>query len=126
MAADGEYKIMAPQPWGFGTGYAAEYSADDVKSTLSSSPSGIRRYTVVLPRSFFYLHEWAIGNGNSQLGINTAIQFWQNGQNGAEGGYPDAQAFSLLTHGIPRDDATALSVLELTEKPTSRWTVIPY
>jgi hypothetical protein len=126
MAADGDYKVMPPQPWSFGPGYAADFSSDSIKSTLSSSPLGIRRYTLVLPRSFFYLHEWAVGNGNSQLGINTAIQFWQNGRNGGAGGYPDDQAFGLLTHELPRDDARALAVLELTEKPTSRWTVIPY
>lgn len=126
MAADGEYPIVTPQPWAFGIGYAADYDPAEIKSTLSSSASGIRRYTIVIPKTFFYLHEWAIGNGNSQLGINTAIQFWQNGGNGIPPGYPDDRAFGLLTNERPRDDVGSLGVLELTDKPTSRWTVIPY
>ncbi len=126
MAADGAYPVVTPTPWAFGTGYAALYQSEQIKSQLSSSPSGIRRFTVILPRNFFYLHEWAIGNGNSQIGINTAIQFYRSPRNGTDGGYPSEQAFSLLTHALPRDDARALAVLELTPKPTNRWTVNLY
>ena len=125
MAADGPYKIVVPQPWAFGTGYAAMFDEAQVKTQLASSPTGTRRFTVTLPRNYFYLHEWAIGNGNSQLGINSAIQFWENSKDGGAGGYVFEKAFSLLTNDLPRDDVDALGVLELTDKPTNRWTVIP-
>ena len=126
-AADGVYPFANPQPWAFGTGYAAVFDPRYIKAQLSSTASGARRFTVTLPRSYLYLHEWAIGNGNSQLGINTGLVFWRGAHEGSTpGGYPDDISFSLLANGRHRDDAEGLAVLELTDKPTSRWTVNPY
>jgi GDSL-like Lipase/Acylhydrolase family len=126
-AADGVYPFANPQPWAFGTGYAAVFDPRFIKAQLSSTTLGTRRFTVTLPRSYLYLHEWAIGNGNSQLGINTALMFWRGAREGSSsGGFPDELSFSLLANGRHRDDAEGLAVLELTDKPTSRWTVNPY
>lgn len=126
-AADGIYRFGNPQPWTFGTGYAALFDPQHIKGQLGSGPGGIRRFTVTLPRSYLYLHEWALGNGNSQLGINTAMMFWKGPREGAPvGDYPNDLYFSLLNHGRHRDDAEGLAVLELTDKPTGRWTVNPF
>ena len=77
---------------------------------LSSSAGGGRRLTVSLPKSYLYRHEWALGNGNSELGINVRL----NG-----GG----RTYFLTRSTRMSDDAGSLSVLELTDKPTRRWTV---
>lgn len=109
-AGDGDATVEAPAVWAFGTGYAAHYDPAEIKATLSSSPSGVRRLAISLPRSYLYDHEWALDNGNSQLGVNFTL---------------DAAGRSLFLTRSTRhpDDAESLTVLELTEKPTQRVTV---
>ncbi|HSJ01833.1 MAG: SGNH/GDSL hydrolase family protein, partial [Verrucomicrobium sp.] len=119
-AADGDARVGPLPPWVFGTGYAMYYDERAVKARLSSRPDGSRRFTVTMPRSYLYLHEWALGNGNSQIGINTSLSIWQKGEDGAKG---SSLPFVLTTNGRYRDDAESLAVLELTDKPTDRWTV---
>lgn len=109
-AGDGKSEIDEVAPWAFGSGYAAVFDTKDIGATLSSSASGARRLTISVPKSYLYLHEWAIGNGNSEMGINIRLS----------GGGREY----FLTQSMRRaDDAESLSVLELTEKPTRRWTV---
>ena len=109
-AADGEAKVQKLAVWTFGTGYAANYDEKEIKATLSSTPDGLRRLTIALPRSYFYDHEWALNNGNSQLGVNFTLR---------------AAGRSLFLTSSTRhpDDAESLAVLELTDKPTLRATV---
>ena len=126
-AADGIYQFGNPQPWAFGMGYAAVFDPRYIKAQLSSTAGGMRRFTVTVPRNYLYLHEWAVGNGNSQLGIDTGIMFWKSShEGGLPGEYPMDLSFMLLSNGRHRDDAESLAVLELTDKPTARWTVNPY
>lgn len=126
-AADGIYPFVTPQPWAFGVGYAALFDPRFIKAQLSSTAGGMRRFTVTVPRNYLYLHEWAIGNGNSQLGINTNIIFWRGSHEGTlPGDYPMDLSFHLLSNGRHRDDVEGLAVLELTDKPTARWTVNPF
>ena len=125
-AADGPCTMVNVQPWAWGTGYGALYDPAHMKATLSSGAQGVRRVNVVIPRPYLYLHEWALGNGNSQLGVNTSIMFWRGPREGApQGDFPADLLFSLVRNYHHRDDAEGLAVLELTEKPTRRWTVIP-
>lgn len=123
-AADGECRVGGLLPWVFGTGYAMSYDAKNVKARLSSRPDGSRRLTVALPRAYLYLHEWQLGNGNSQLGINTVIACWQKDEANPQGG--KYETFFMTANGFNRDDAESLCVLELTDKPTRRWTVRLY
>lgn len=121
-AADGDATVAPLPAWVFGNEYAMYYDEKQVKCRLTSRPDGARRVTITLPRGYLYLHEWAMGNANSELGINTAIQIWQNGENG-QGSY---QTFCLTSNGRHRDDAESLAALELSDKPTGRWTVRLY
>lgn len=121
-AADGDAIVSPLPPWCFGTGYGMFYDEKQIKCRLTSRPDGARRITMALPRGYLYLHEWAMGNANSQLGINTTIQIWQ--QPGDAAG--DYQGFGLTMNGRHRDDAESLAVLELSDKPTGRWTVRLY
>jgi hypothetical protein len=109
-AGDGEAKVDEIAPWAFGSGYAAVFDVKEITAKLSSSASGARRLTITLPKTYLYLHEWALGNGNSEIGINARLS-------GGGRSY-------FLTRGTRRgDDAESLGVLELTDKPTRRWTV---
>ncbi len=109
-AGDGAAQIAPIAPWAFGSGYAAEFDVQEIQAVLSSSASGTRRLTITLPKSYLYRHEWALENGNSQLGINVRLT----------GG---GREYFLTRSARQGDDAESLSVLELTDKPTQRWTV---
>ncbi len=109
-AADGEAEIDPIAPWAFGSGYAAVFETKEIKAVLNSSAGGGRRLTITLPKSYLYRHEWALGNGNSQLGLNVRLK----------GG---GREYFLTRSKRQGDDAESLSVLELTDKPTQRWTV---
>ena len=109
-AADGDAQVDPIAPWAFGSGYAAVFEPKEIHASLSSSAGGGRRLTISLPQSYFYRHEWALGNGNSQLGVNVRFK----------GGGRD---YFLTTSRRQGDDAEGLSVLELTDTPTLRWTV---
>jgi hypothetical protein len=109
-AADGAATVSPIPAWAFGSGYAAEFDPTEIQATLSSSASGGRRLTISFPKSYLYLHEWALGNGNSQLGVN--VRFSGGGRD-----------YFLTRSSRSGDDAEGLSVLELTDKPTLRWTV---
>lgn len=121
-AADGDAKLSSLPPWCFGNGYGMFYDVKMVKAKLSSRPDGSRRLTLTLPRTYLYLHEWSLQNGNSQLGINTSVQIWQTAADNT-GSY---QAYVLTSNGRHRDDAESLAVLELANKSTGRWTVRLY
>ncbi len=121
-AADGDAKLSSLPPWCFGDGYGMFYDVKMVKGKLSSRPDGSRRLTLTLPRTYLYLHEWSLQNGNSQLGINTSLQIWQTSADNT-GSY---QAYVLTSNGRHRDDAESLAVLELANKSTGRWTVRLY
>jgi hypothetical protein len=109
-AADGDGVVDPIAPWAFGSGYAAVFEPEEIQATLSSPASGGRRLMISLPRSYLNRHEWALGNGNSQMGINVRLK----------GG---GREYFLTRSKRQGDDAESLSVLELTDKPTLRWTV---
>lgn len=123
-AADGDAQVAPLPPWCFGTGYGMFFDETQIKAKLSSRPDGARRLTITLPRSYLYLHEWAMGNGNSQLGINTTLGLWQAGEGAKTAG--STSLFALTFNGRHRDDAESLAVLELADKTTGRWTVRVY
>ncbi|MBE7494154.1 MAG: hypothetical protein HS117_04375 [Verrucomicrobiaceae bacterium] len=109
-AADGDATVEKLAVWAFGTGYAANYDEKEITARLASMPDGKRHLTISLPRAYLYDHEWALGNGNSQLGVNFTLR--------AAG-----RRLSLTHSNRHPDDAESLAVLELTDKPTLRATV---
>lgn len=124
-AGDGAGAVGPIAPWAFGTGYGMRFDSAGVQARLTSSPQGTRRLSITLPRSYLYLHEWALGNGNSQLGINVRLSLWQGPHDDQKvGGFPPDRTFVLTQNGRARDDAEGLAVLELTDKPTTRWSVV--
>ena len=123
-APDGAGSIAPIAPWAFGTGYAAEFDPAEIKATLDSTRTGQRRLTVVIPRTYLYLHEWALGNGNSQLGIDLQLNLWR-ALSGRDDPAIETQTWSLTASPRHPDDAEGLAVLELADEATLRWTVLP-
>ncbi|GAA5144324.1 hypothetical protein GCM10023213_34280 [Prosthecobacter algae] len=113
MAVDGAGKVHPVAEWAFGTGYAANFAPKEFQAGLSTGSEG-RQITLTVPRSYLYLHEWALDNGNSQMGLGVRLTL-----QGTEG---------YVTYHLPLtakavNDVEALVVLELTAKPTARATV---
>jgi hypothetical protein len=123
-AADGEATVGGIAPWAFGSGYAAEFDAAEIEARLDSTLTGQRRITVSIPRSYLYLHEWAMGNGNSQLGLDMTLTLWR-ALNRRPSPEVDTEVFRLVHSSRHPDDAEGLAVLELAPEPTPRWTVLP-
>ena len=108
----------------FGNGYDRVIDEKNIRAALETRGDGTRRITVVIPRAYFYNHPWALGNGNSTLGINTSIALFQGDL--TTGGYPLESTFLLADPGVKREDARYFPQLELSEKPTPRWSVFVY
>ncbi len=124
-AADGDGLLAQVLPWAFGNGYGGQrFDAASVGAHLSSRPDGSRRLTLMIPRNSFTLHEWALGNGNSELGLSANLGIWQKPDDkNPNGSYMN---FTLIDNGLHKDDAESLAALELTEHPTKRWTARLY
>ena len=117
-SSDGDAKVSSIPPWSFGTGYGMKFDETGVEAKLSTN-LGASTLTVSLPRSYLYLHEWALNNGNSQMAVNAIVRL-----SSAQGGISPDRTWSLTFNGKHADDVEGLAVLELTDQPTTRWTVV--
>lgn len=113
-AVSGPGTVHEVVPWAFGNGYAAGFDPKAFQAELASGPAGTPQIRFTLPRSYLYLHEWALDNGNSQLGLQLRLTL-----NTAQG----PATWTLAPTAKPAADVESLTVLELTEKPTRRVTV---
>ena len=113
-AQAGRGHVQAIPPWAFGTGYAANFDPEQFQSVLSSQGSEHHEIRLTVPRSYLYLHEWALDNGNSQLGLSVNVTL------NTSSGY---DTWSLNPTSKLVGDVESLAVLELSEKPTDRFTV---
>jgi len=113
-AQAGPGHFQAISPWAFGTGYAANFDSEKFQAALSSQGSERHEIRLTLPRSYLYLHEWALDNGNSQLGLSVNLTL------NTASGY---RTWSLNPTTKQVGDVESLVVLELSEKSTGRFTV---
>jgi hypothetical protein len=122
--ADGYGETSRVAPWAFGTGYGASFDSNALPIRLQSMANGVRRISLVVPRSFLYLHDFTPGNGNSHLGLNLHLQFFRQAIKGVSpAGFPETLHYALTHNPLPASSAESLVVLELAEKPTQRWTI---
>jgi len=124
-ATDGPAAKIKGSKFGtFGSGYDRPVKPNTIGAILSTRPSGERRITVTIPRSYFYLHEWAIGNGNSAIGIKPNLGLFALDKDSPAGGaYPGEFDFHLVTPVMAPRDARSLPLLEFTNKASGRWTM---
>jgi hypothetical protein len=114
-AVAGAGRVLPPAAWAFGTGYAAVFDPKVLHAALSSAGVDQHQIQLIVPRTYLYLHEWALDNGNSQLGLNVRLTL------NTSQGY---QTWSLVPSLQEPNSISTHAVLELTSKPTSRATVI--
>jgi len=118
-AEDGAGDVAPIAPWAFGTGYGMRFDSAGAAGAPNQQSTG---HTSALDHpgreADLYLHEWALGNGNSQLGINARLSLRQRPHDDQRWAASRQTAPSVLTqNGRARDDAEGLAVLELTDKP---------
>lgn len=106
---DGPGRIGKFRPAQFGETYDRTLSPFFARAQLAARPGGDWRLTVTFPRSFFYRHEWMTGT-MSTLGFNATLTT------------ANQERFSFVDSPAPDRDPRALGVIELTDKPSSRWT----
>lgn len=110
----------------FGVDYTADLSNKGISALASTRPDGKRRIMVSIPRKYFYCHEYgrvpeqAIGNGNSQFGINTFISLLDPDPKAAIR-FPNNLQFLLVRPLVTKYDAETLGALELSNPRTGRW-----
>ncbi len=114
-ATAGKGHVHDVSAWAFGTGYSATFAAKEFRATHTASGGDRHQIQLTIPRTYLYLHEWALDNGNSQIGLNVRLTL-----NTAQG----YRTWSLAPTAKSANDAAAMAVLELSTKPTSRATVI--
>jgi len=117
---DGGIRISALRPAVFGNGYGKKLNKTAIKTTRQALPDGGEKLSITIPRSYFYLHEWALGNGNSLLGINTRVRV-QGASATDDIPYNADGEYLLVDPTMTRFNTQSLSVLELSAKPTGRW-----
>jgi hypothetical protein len=121
-AVDGPALVHHVAPWAFGNGYSAVFDPAEFAATLSTAPDGRRKISLSIPKTYLYLHEWALENGNSQLGINLRLTSRQRPLGGEE----KLETYALSLNAKAPEDVESLIVLELSEKPTPRATINLY
>lgn len=115
---DGAAERMSElRPAVFGDWYNRELDNEQLTAESSELPDGRTRYSVRIPRSYLYLHEYALGNGNSLLGVNAELFFAK------DGAYPPDRCFTIVESGLSPYTAESLTVLELAQPSTGRWSV---
>ena len=73
-------RLSALKPAVFGDWYDRTLDRTALGATHTQLADGRVRYAVTIPRSYLYLHEFALGNGNSVLGVNASLMFAKAGQ----------------------------------------------
>ena len=114
-------RLSELKPAVFGDWYNRALNNEELGATRTDLPDGRSRFTIAIPRSYLYLHEYALDNGNSQFGINAQLMFAKAGQ--PTNPYPADRHFKLIASGINRHSPESLSVLELVDEATGRWSV---
>ena len=114
-------RLSELKPAVFGDWYNRTLDNEELGATRTILPDGRSRFTIAIPRSYLYLHEYALGNGNSQFGINAQLMFAKAGQ--PTNPYPPERHFKLIASGINMHSPESLTVLELVDKATGRWSV---
>ncbi|MEZ5304439.1 MAG: hypothetical protein R3F11_27915 [Verrucomicrobiales bacterium] len=125
-AEDGPGVVHHIQEAAFGNGYDRDLPEVGIGTKFETRPNGSHRVTITVPRSYLYRHEWALGNGNSQLGFNVALMLLRVTEERPDGEHLEDFQFALGTAMIHYRDPLGVSVLELTEKPTGRWSARLY
>lgn len=114
-------RLSELRPAVFGEWYDRALDNNELAASSTVLSDGRRRFSVSIPRSYLYRHEYALGNGNSLFGINAVLSFAKASQ--PEDPYPADRRFVLVDSGLSRHSAESLTVLELAPKSTGRWSV---
>ncbi|CAN5217818.1 hypothetical protein BH23VER1_BH23VER1_23200 [soil metagenome] len=126
-AADGDGRVGNIPLGAFGNGYDRPLDATNIQVKTSTLESGARRVAVTVPRAYFYLHEWAIGNANSGLGLRAVVALTDaEDLQSSPKPVPASRTFTRSWGGMGSSNPRSFLQLELTAKPSGRWSVRVY
>ena len=105
----------------FGDWYNRELNKEELTAKRTQLPNGRTRYSVAIPRSYLYLHEYALGKNESTFGINAELFFARTGR--PTNPYPPELHFTLVKSDLNKYSPESLTVLELARKSSGGWSV---
>ncbi len=125
-AVDGRGTVKGIKEANFGDGYDRLLDPAGITAELTTTPEGRRRFSVVIPRQYFYLHEWRLENPNSMLGLAAKIGFLAPGVGDRPPAFATGTRYVLSENRLGAVDPRSLTALELSNIGTDRWSVRLY
>jgi lysophospholipase L1-like esterase len=121
-----DVKIGGLRPAVFGDGYDLLLDSDNLAVSREVLAGGGMQVVLKIPRSYLYHHEWALGNGNSIIGISSRVNILEVTAEHPDGDAPASRRFVLNEPGESPHSTDSLVALELDPEPTGRWSVRLY
>ncbi len=121
-----DVKISGLRPAVFGDGYDLILDSDNLAVSREILPGGGMQVVLKIPRSYLYNHEWALGNGNSIIGISSRVNLLEIPPEAPDGLTPASRRFVLNEPNESPHSTDSLVALELDPDSTGRWSVRLY
>ncbi len=114
---DAEVKVRTVRPAALGKGYALdpEKLGPYFRPSVTTRANGDRELVFNFSRQLLTLHEWSLdGSGQNTVGLNIRLILYSTTGN---------QVFTLCASNFPHADGRSLTLVELTTRPSDRWSV---
>ncbi|MGK0184413.1 MAG: hypothetical protein ACI9R3_000179, partial [Verrucomicrobiales bacterium] len=120
---DGPAAIKRLMQAAFGEGYDRRLDMDYVKASTSTRGDGSKRFSLEIPRAYFYLHKWDTASAESNLGVNLVVTLQTTDPETGKPVFLPDHTFALVDSGVHRDDTDGLGTLEMNDRASGRWTI---
>ncbi|MEZ5323961.1 MAG: SGNH/GDSL hydrolase family protein [Verrucomicrobiales bacterium] len=122
-SSDGPADVKKLVQAAFGEGYDRKLDMAYIKAFTSTRSDGVQRFSIEIPRAYFYLHEWLTSSTESNLGVNLVVTLQTIDPETGKPVFLQEQSFALVDSGVHRDDTDGLGTLELVDRASGRWTI---
>lgn len=120
---DGPAEIKKLVQAAFGEGYDRKLDMAYIKASTATLGDGAKRFSLEIPRAYFYLHEWNTSSVESNLGVNLVVTLQTIDSETGNPVFLKKNIYALVDSGVHRDDTDGLGTLELVDKSSGRWTI---
>lgn len=123
---DGRFSVDRLQPAVFGNGYDRTLNHQYFLASVTTQRDNRRQVRLSIPRAYFYLHEWSIGeSGQNSVGLNTHVSLIKITPQTPNGTFPLETTYSLVSPGMSRYDPLGLGGLQF-HRSTAGWSARVY
>jgi lysophospholipase L1-like esterase len=124
---DGRFNVRPTREALFGDGYDRPLDDKFFLASLTTQPTGKRMVRLSIPRKYFYNHKWSLGtSGQNSLGVNVQVSLLDITPEHPNGWFPLDKSYGISVPGMGRNDPLGLAVLELTSRPSGKWSARIY